>query len=133
MEVIFDISENLPKVDEGIKIYFRLFSNNPDKYYATNYSLCIDGKIVGSVMFNKIGDKIIKLYCLEIFEPYQNLGYGKTLLKEIEKWCKSNNKTEIRLAVRRNNTLAIKLYKDFGFETSNPMDKYSDWNMFKLT
>lgn len=62
------------------------------------------GELIGYIAWK--GNYIV---ALEVISEYRGLGYGKELLKKaISKGCK-------KLAVNKNNTKAIELYKKFGF------------------
>lgn len=49
---------------------------------------------------------------------YQNRGIGREMMNRLIGWCRENEIiTRIQLSVRDDNTRAIALYKDLGFET----------------
>jgi len=49
-------------------------------------------------------------------KKYRNTGLGKSLLDYALKWSEKNEIKKICLEVFSTNTLAIKLYEDFGFK-----------------
>jgi ribosomal protein S18 acetylase RimI-like enzyme len=110
MKVVFDIPANTPPIDKRLKQEFKGFSRRNRRY-----NLVIDGKVVGGVDIEYgYEDSIANLFCLEIYRPFRNKGYGKILLEEAEKICKDKKKKWMSLNVDPKNTYAIKLYEKQG-------------------
>ena len=100
------------------------FFNEKIIFYKTNedrnlFLLNIDGVDVGVVRLDEelLTDNSFYINCVEIYYNYRNRGYGHILMREIERYAKQNNKKCLFLKVYSENTDAIKLYKDVGFET----------------
>ena len=73
-----------------------------------------------------INDDIGQIVNFLILKPYQNLGYGKQLMKHIMGYFKEHNVSVISLEVKESNEKAIKLYESFGFVKSYKRVKYYD-------
>lgn len=58
-----------------------------------------------------------------ILKEYWNLGIGGKMMEECIKWCKDKGVTQMELAVVKNNSKAIKMYRDFGFEITGTISK----------
>ena len=77
------------------------------------------GKIIGwcdiSALDRPIFAHIGSLW-IGVLAPYRGQGVGKALISAALKQAKQKGLTRIELTVRENNTSAIALYKQFGFE-----------------
>ena len=67
------------------------------------------------------GNKIKARHCGElgivVTEKFQGKGIGSELIRRMIEWCKSNGiTTKIQLDTRKDNTMAVELYKKFGFQ-----------------
>jgi ribosomal protein S18 acetylase RimI-like enzyme len=51
-----------------------------------------------------------------VVEKHMNKGYGKKIMHKLVDFCKENNIHPISLSVKKKNIIAIKLYKNIGFE-----------------
>lgn len=117
MGIIFDRFHNTPAVADSIKKTFGSYNYNPNN----RYHLVIDGvavagvDIVRTTLFQMTG-KHAMLYCLEVYEPFRNMGYGKMLLQQAELLCRGEGTTIIGLNVDITNTYAIQLYTGCGFQ-----------------
>jgi RimJ/RimL family protein N-acetyltransferase len=60
--------------------------------------------------------KCVCQFGLVISDLYQNKGFGKALAKYMIDWAKENNFKKIWLTVYSDNTRAIKLYNELGFQ-----------------
>ncbi len=93
--------------------------------YRQAYALVDEDVVIGLAVldFDK-RNEIYDINILQIDKRYQNRGYGRILLeKSLEKIKKiSNSKGYITIGVKRDNLVAYKLYKSFGFieKTINP-------------
>lgn len=131
MDIVFDKIGNTRQIDKRMKVFFSDYyiGGQYFHYYKDNiYHLVIDNKVVGIVQLefkeHFVGGKSLKsdttwIYCLEILQPFRNKGYGKILLNEIQKFCLKNGQK--RLVLEVNNPIALKLYKNYGFEV---IDEY---------
>lgn len=51
-----------------------------------------------------------------ILKDYCNLGIGGRMMEECIKWCKEHNVTQLELDVVKNNDIALRMYRKYGFE-----------------
>ncbi|WP_461813075.1 GNAT family N-acetyltransferase [Faecalimonas sp.] len=80
----------------------------------------VDGKIVGIGTINS-SHKIKSRHCGElgivVARAYQGKGIGTSIINQLIDWAKQNGTTtRIQLDTRKDNELAVKLYKKLGFE-----------------
>ena len=78
----------------------------------------INNKIVGCITLhrdNKIKTKHVGILGITILKKYSRLKIGSILMEELIKWCRENEIEKIELEVFEKNTVAIGLYKKFGF------------------
>lgn len=125
MSVIFDRIYDTPSVDKSIKKEFT--SNN---YRSENrYHLVVDNVTVGGLdicpaHFEGLTGNHIMIYCLEVYSPFRNMGYGKIMLRECEKMCINRGVTIMGLNVVKSNQYALRLYEGFGFEIIKELDGF---------
>ena len=77
------------------------------------YNEGIIGYLVGAIIPNehyRTISKIAEVENMYILEPCRNLGIGKMLMAEFEKWAKSKNAEIMRVVASVENTDAIKFY-----------------------
>ena len=84
------------------------FDNNP---FAKFLILIENDELNGYLYYSEIYDRI-EINQFEVKEKYRNQGKGNMLLE----YLISNNKKDISLEVRENNTYAIKLYEKNNFK-----------------
>ena len=84
------------------------FDNNP---FAKFLILIENDELNGYLYYSDIYDRI-EINQFEVKEKYRNQGKGNMLLE----YLISNNKKDISLEVRENNTYAIKLYEKNNFK-----------------
>lgn len=87
-----------------------------------------NNKIIGFAMYglwkNEGSSGRVWLDRFMIGENFQGNGYGKVSLKSIiNKIAKEYKCSEIYLSIYENNTVAIDLYKKFGFEFNGELDR----------
>ena len=58
----------------------------------------------------------IEIITFCVLPEFRNLGVGKTLIREIDAYAFTNHAHQIFLEVSENNTVARKIYKDFGYK-----------------
>ena len=78
-----------------------------------------EGKIIGWCDISALDRPIfahIGSLGIGVLAPYRGKGIGKTLIGAALKQAKLKGLTRIELTVRENNTSAIALYEQFGFE-----------------
>lgn len=85
---------------------------------AIPFAIYDDDKIIGFVMLrNNREFNNYLLWQFMIDEKFQFKGYGKAALKAVIQWIKSKtDRREIVVSYYKNNEIAGRLYRDFGFE-----------------
>jgi len=83
----------------------------------------IIGYVHGQIYRLLYYDKLLNILGLVISEKYRNLGYGKALMLEIEKWAKLNECKGIRLNSGNYRREAHKFYEAIGY-TMKKEQKY---------
>lgn len=79
-------------------------------------------RICGYLLFFKYKNSY-RLYSLAVLNEFSNQGYGKQLLNAIlERALKE--KKNVSLEVRKSNTKALALYKNFGFKITKTLKSY---------
>ena len=94
------------------------FDNNP---FAKFLILIENDELIGYLYYSDIYDRI-EINQFEVKEKYRNQGKGNMLLE----YLISNNKKDISLEVRENNTHAIKLYEKNNFKKVSVRKGYYD-------
>lgn len=94
---------------------------------ARPFLILADGKPVGFTMFafDESNDDPHDRYWLWRFmidERLQNKGYGGAALKEIINYFRDHNADEITLSTKPDNTVALSLYRKFGFRENGEMN-----------
>ncbi|MGB5745728.1 MAG: GNAT family acetyltransferase [Desulfobacterales bacterium] len=74
----------------------------------------INGKIVATVMGGYEGHRGWINY-LAVDPEYRNNGYGRLIMREVEKRIRAKGCPKINLQVRESNEAAIKFYKSLGY------------------
>lgn len=87
----------------------------------------IDSDIISIATINssqKERTKHVGTLGIVISKKYTGLGLGKILMKDLIEWAKRNGVTKkISLVTNENNTVAIELYKNLGFEVEGLLKK----------
>lgn len=87
----------------------------------------IDSEIISIATINssqKERTKHVGTLGIVISKKYTGLGLGKILMKDLIEWAKRNGVTKkISLVTNENNTVAIELYKNLGFEVEGLLKK----------
>ncbi|GMQ56700.1 GNAT family N-acetyltransferase [Vallitalea sediminicola] len=93
----------------------------------------IDGMIIANCSVGIISNKKRYLHRaamgISVKKKYWNKGIGKIMMNECIKWCKEKGVEQLELEVVTQNSRAISMYKNFGFEnygTKKNALKYSD-------
>lgn len=73
-----------------------------------------DGRVVASVMAGYDGHRGWVNY-LSVAPAYQNRGYGKALMEEVETRLKAFGCPKINLMVRPDNAAVVEFYQELGF------------------
>jgi len=121
----FDKMINTPPVGVGIQKTFSKHNYNADnRYHLVIDDVTVAGVDIFHTKFNNTSGKHAMLYCVEVYEPYRKLGYGKILLNEAERVCRELGISIIGLNVDKENTYAIKLYNSVGFEIISQLEGY---------
>ena len=146
--IIRDV-KNLPRerkidlqnlVDECELIYDKTLSKHIDKVDLKRVLICINERnyITGAAFFEE-QSKVIYLDTLYILNSERKKGYGKQLLSVLKQYAKKKGFDKIELVVKRDNLIAIDLYKKKNFVIFRSVDenvismvKYVDNSIFKL-
>ena len=124
----FSIS-NLEQISNSLETEFDDFWNynvlKNELENANSKYLCLklDNEIIGFAGINIVLDTA-ELNNIVIKKSKRGLGYSSLLLKELIKTAKDNNCNKINLEVASTNTIAISLYKNFGFKQVGLRQKY---------
>lgn len=73
-----------------------------------------NGKVIGTLAYSFIYDRI-EIDNIEVDELYRGKGIGTKLMSYMVSIAIENRVINITLEVRKSNSVAIKLYKKFGF------------------
>jgi len=104
--------ENLSS-DYFIKeVYLSEFTNNP---FSQVYVYYLNNDIAGIIQYDIIYDRA-ELSQIDVKPEYQNQKIASTLIESMIKECKNNNVKNITLEVKKDNDVAIHLYKKYGFK-----------------
>ena len=82
-----------------------------------------DGKVVGFCVVWIIPPEA-ELHYIEIFKPFRKRGFGKLLLKNLQRYLKEVGVEKLYLEVSEKNTVAVELYRKSGFETVGKRKNY---------
>jgi len=104
--------------DAKSRIYDCIESNLREQYLAV-----LNGDILGLCSINQ-EEYEVSIYGLGILPEYRRKGYGKELLHQIVDSLIQRGKTKITLMVNRENTPAIELYKQSGFQIAVTFEYY---------
>jgi len=77
--------------------------------------LFINDSMIGYCSYGRDADKTLKLHKLYLKPSYHGKGYGRLLLEHIYNYAKNNSYDKITLQVNKQNQIAIRAYKKFGF------------------
>ncbi|HBG4971261.1 TPA: GNAT family N-acetyltransferase [Clostridioides difficile] len=82
-----------------------------------------ENSLIGFAMYGRLEDDRVWLDRFMIDSKYQGKGYGKASLDFLVNHLKNKyNCDELYLSIFEDNKMAIKLYKDFGFEFNGELD-----------
>ena len=87
------------------------------------YLAVLNDKIIGLCSINLEEDEV-SIFGLGIIPEYRRQGYGKELLRLIVDSLLQREKTKITLMVDRENTPAIELYAQLGFQIATTFEYY---------
>ena len=146
--IIRDV-KNLPRerkidlqnlVDECELIHDKTLSKHIDKVDLKRALICINERnyITGAAFFEE-QNRVVYLDTLYILNSERKKGYGKQLLSVLKQYAKKKGFDKIELVVKRDNLIAIDLYKKKNFVIYRSVDenvismvKYVDNSIFKL-
>jgi ribosomal protein S18 acetylase RimI-like enzyme len=89
--------------------------------------LLVNGSVAGFISYYKRKAYLGHVHLINVLSAYRGHGYANKLMRvAIEDLFSDPTVSMIKLAVRKNNQTAIKLYKRLGFVETNGIDGYSD-------
>lgn len=71
-----------------------------------------DLKLIGCLIFNDLGDNLLKMRQVAIDFKHQNKGFGKIMVEQSEEWARQHNFNKIELNAR---DTAIPFYKSLKY------------------
>ena len=85
--------------------------------YGKVFALMKENEIISIVEYmQEFQKKSVFLYGISTKKKYRNCGYGREVMLKSEEYLKKIGYKEIGLTVDPNNTVAMKLYRDLGYE-----------------
>lgn len=113
-EEAFNIECNLDKMKDA---FLANAKNSNSKSLVVKNRKKVVGHIKGDIINNIFGDAKPYMYISEIcvHHDYRRKGYGKKLLKSIEKYAKENNCSYVFLNCSTFREVAQRMYKDCGY------------------
>lgn len=76
-----------------------------------------DLKLIGCLIFNDLGDNLLKMRQVAIDFKHQNKGLGKKMVEQSEEWARQHNYKKIELNAR---DTAIPFYKSLKYLETGP-------------
>ena len=128
------IRPNLRSLEKVIDISMRTFdedfeeANNRindclESEFREQYLAVLNDEVIGLCSINQEEEEI-SIFGLGIVPEYRGYGYGKELLHMIVDSLIERGKSKITLMVTCENTSAIRLYKQFGFQITATIEYY---------
>ena len=108
--VFLEIEKCFPQIYQNRRIKQEFVDNPFSKYFV----LFDDKTIVGFLHFGHMYEKM-EIININILDSYQGKGYSKLLMEELLKYKEKNKVENITLEVNKENSIAINLYKLYGF------------------
>lgn len=112
--------------------YFAMNNIDPQLF---DSHMAILNKMSGKVCFGRVGDaalglahqtgRYVGLYDIVVDPQYRLQGYGRRIVKSLLAWSGGRDIDTIHLSVQSDNTRAIKLYENLGFQTRYEYYYYS--------
>lgn len=103
-------------VEREKQIIEDVLADNDVEWFVAEY----DNKVIGQCSVGLVRRNARYRHRAEvafvILKDYCNLGIGGRMMEECIKWCKEHGITQIELDVVKDNTRALKMYQNFGFE-----------------
>ena len=103
-------------VEREKQIIENVLADNDIEWFVAEY----DNKVIGQCSVGLVRRNERYRHRAEvafvILKDYCNLGIGGRMMEECIKWCKEHNITQIELGVVKDNTRALTMYQNFGFE-----------------
>lgn len=87
------------------------------------FTINIEDEVVGYIIFH-ISKDFTDIYKIYIREKNRRNGYGKKLIKEVEKMAKRFNSSKLMIEVRSKNDNAINFYKKLGYKKISVRNDY---------
>lgn len=117
-------------INDILTTYFETY-----KTFSDLIGIYLDDKIIGLVVLtNTLLNGTMSFTDLVIDEDYQNLGYGTLAVKQIIKYFKNLDKSNvIKIVVFKENIKAIKCYEKCGFKISNHCEKDDNFLVMEKT
>jgi len=121
LKMIIDIS--MRTFDESYEEANSQINECLESEFRDQYLAVLEDKIIGLCSINQEEDEV-SIFGLGILPEYRGKGYGKELLSIIVDNLRERGKLKIALMVTGENTSAIELYKQLGFQTAATIEYY---------
>ena len=108
--VFIEIEKLFPQIYKNRSIK-QEFVDNPFSKYLVLFD---NTKVIGFLHINHMYEHC-EIVNINILDSYQGKGYSKLLMDELIKYKDENHTENITLEVNKENTIAINLYKSYGF------------------
>ena len=77
-----------------------------------------------SLLLTRSGSHAARLYSIAVAPAFRGQGMGRRLLDDVVAQASAQGCNEVRLEVREDNELAIRLYRDYGFKLFEQRPRY---------
>lgn len=114
--------DHTPMADEEIKKQIREMANDKSAHH---WMICVDGKIVGHINLNRIDNKKAEMQIVIGEKEYWGKGIGEQAGTQVIQEAKNLSFNKIYIEVRPENSRAISLYENLGFQNLG-LKKYPD-------
>ena len=102
-----------PEVSQYLSIadnYFRYVTSADNVFF---YKVFLDNKLIGTVHMEKLKKQLY--LSILVFPEFQRMGFGATIIKDIQNDVFMLNFEKIEVSIDENNVASLELFKNAGF------------------